>query len=346
MDEKFSRQIILDEIGLDGQIKIQNAKILVIGAGGLGIPASLYLSSSGIGRIGICDGDIIEPSNLSRQFLYNKNDVGQKKVSVLISKIKQLNEKIELCPYDFYLNEKNAADIFKNYHLILNCSDNLATRKIINKTCVTLSIPWVDGALSQFSGQISYFLPEQGCYECLFPETKETHKNCKEAGILSPICGVFGSWSAVVTLKLILNLIKENTWIELNTNTNRFLKFQWQKNKSCFICQNKIPTNRSPSQNEKKDLQLSLSQLNEFDPNHIVVIDLGLFSLPIQFKDKINSSLNLFYSHNLEDPEFIQQHPDKNKTYVCVCEVGVKSKIAADILAQEGYKSYWLNTKT
>lgn len=355
--EKYVRHLSLEDVGFLGQKKISESKILIVGAGGLGVPACLYLASSGVGVIGICDGDIIEISNLSRQVLYHKNDVGQKKVHVLSERVSYLNPEIKMCTYDFHLTEQNAKKIFKDYDLIINGSDNFKTRHIINKNAVELALPWVDAAVSKFSGQVSCFLPYLGCYHCLFSEVKESENNCNGLGVLAPLCGMFGAWAAVNALKIILSMVHENVFFEFDAKKNKIKHFNWKKRDNCVLCQNKTPMgaaansqarlqdNQTPKYGEiKSPLGLSLSKLALL-PNFIL-IDLSPFQKTgsdfIETKNRISASLEDFFSENLEDPVFIQRHQDKTQTYVCVCEASMKSKIAAQVLVQEGFNAFFL----
>jgi molybdopterin/thiamine biosynthesis adenylyltransferase len=207
--ERYSRNILLPEIGGIGQKRIARSKILIVGAGGLGAPTLTYLTASGIGEIGIIDFDTVTLSNLQRQVLFRVDDIGMLKVNSVESRLKDLNPNTKIIKYPFELTENNAEGIFENYNLILDGSDNFSTRYLVNKYCVRLQKPLLFGAINQWDGQISLYDPDKvsACYECIFPEINniDLEVNCSNNGVLGPLVGIIGSLMAAEAIKIITN---------------------------------------------------------------------------------------------------------------------------------------------
>lgn len=205
--ERYARHIVLREIGGPGQNKLRQAKVLMIGAGGLGSPALMYLAAAGVGVLGIVDDDTVSLSNLQRQVLHKTKSIGDPKVQSAQSTISEINPHISVRPHPIRLNNKNAKKIIGDYDIVLDGSDNFNTRYLINETCVTLNKPLVSAAMSQWEGQISIYNPTNGspCYACVFPEAPATGlaPSCAEAGVMGALPGVMGSMMAIETIKYI-----------------------------------------------------------------------------------------------------------------------------------------------
>ena len=205
--ERYSRHIILRELGGLGQRRIKDSKVLIIGAGGLGAPIIQYLAASGVGTIGIIDHDKVSLSNLQRQVIYLTNQVGEQKVFSAADAIYKLNSNVNVRPYNRRLNSEIAEEIFSEYDVIVDGTDNFETRYIANAAATITKKPLVSGALSQWEGQVSVFAPHQGgpCYACVFPTPPKDGLalTCSEGGVFSPLPGVVGSVMAVETLKIL-----------------------------------------------------------------------------------------------------------------------------------------------
>ena len=205
--ERYSRHIILRELGGLGQRRIKDSKVLIIGAGGLGAPIIQYLAASGVGTIGIIDHDKVSLSNLQRQVIHLTNQVGEQKVFSAADAIYKLNSNVNVRPYNRRLNSEIAEEIFSEYDVIVDGTDNFETRYIANAAATTTKKPLVSGALSQWEGQVSVFAPHQGgpCYACVFPTPPKDGLalTCSEGGVFSPLPGVVGSVMAVETLKIL-----------------------------------------------------------------------------------------------------------------------------------------------
>ena len=240
--ERYARHLVLKDIGGQGQQRLRNAKVLVVGAGGLGNPVSLYLAGAGIGTIGIIDNDIVSLSNLQRQILYREHDVGKSKVFATQKNILEINPHIEIKPYNRLLDSSNAQKLISEYDIIIDGSDNLKTRHLVNFACVKERKPLISGAISQWEGQISLFDPSKNypCYSCIFPESDKDNltRSCADVGVLSSLPGVIGSLMAV-------EAIKEITGVGDSLRGQLFLydamscktrKIEAERNKNCKVC--------------------------------------------------------------------------------------------------------------
>ena len=205
---RYARHIVLREIGGMGQKRLKAARVLVIGAGGLGSPALQYLAAAGVGTIGVIDDDVVEAGNLQRQVVHSDDRIGMPKVFSAEAALKALNPYVVVRPYNRRLTDDMAPDLFADYDIILDGTDNFDTRYLSNRVAVAQGKPLVSGALSQWEGQISVFHPADGgpCYQCIFPEAPAPGlaPSCAEAGVLGPLPGVIGAMMAVETVKLIL----------------------------------------------------------------------------------------------------------------------------------------------
>lgn len=206
--KRYSRHIILKEVGGKGQQKLLAARVLLVGAGGLGSPAGFYLAAAGVGTLGIIDGDRVDLSNLQRQILHSTDDLGKSKVVSARETIEALNPDVTVQVYDERLTRDNALDIIRDYDLIVDGADNFATRYLVNDACVLLGKPNVHGSVFRFDGQATVFIPGQGpCYRCLYPAPPPpgTVPSCAEAGVLGVLPGLIGLIQATEAIKLILN---------------------------------------------------------------------------------------------------------------------------------------------
>ncbi len=203
--ERYKRQINLPQVGIDGQQKLKNTKVLVIGAGGLGNAILPYLSAAGIGTIGIIDGDRVEKSNLQRQVLFSENSIGKSKVEIAASHLRPLNSEIEINIYNQFLHAKNAVSILENYDVIVDATDTVSIRYLINDACMLAGKPFVYGSVYRFEGQVSVFNYKNGpTYRCLFKKKTTNVINCEEAGVLGTTVGIIGMLQANEVMKIIL----------------------------------------------------------------------------------------------------------------------------------------------
>jgi len=207
--ERYTRQTILKGFGPEGQQKLAEAKVLVVGAGGLGVPVLTYLNAMGVGKIGIVDNDVVSITNLHRQVLYAQSDVGQSKVMAALVKLKAQNPATNLVVYNSFLDTKNALEIVAEYDVVVDTSDNFPTRYLVNDACVILKKPFIYGALHGYEGQVSVFNYQGGpTYRCLFPKMPMENEvpNCNEHGVLGIIPGIIGNLQALETVKVITGI--------------------------------------------------------------------------------------------------------------------------------------------
>lgn len=202
---RYTRQTMLDEIGLAGQHAISNAHVLIVGVGGLGSPVAMYLAGAGVGTIGIADNDVVSESNLHRQILYRQSQVGKPKVEMAAELLKALNPDVIIEPYRCMLDAANASELLVQYDLVIDCCDNFSTRYLIDNVCADLKKTWIYGSIGRFCGQVSVFTPSSPCrYSDLYPERQRLCSQPKRTeGVIGPVPGVIGSIQACEALKIL-----------------------------------------------------------------------------------------------------------------------------------------------
>lgn len=205
---RYLRQMMLPELGFEGQERLQQARVLCVGAGGLGSPASLYLAAAGIGQLGLIDPDRVDETNLQRQILFGTSDVGVLKVEAARDRLVDLNPEVEIKIHPEALSETNATDILRQYDVIIDGTDNFPAKFLINDTAVKLGLPVVYGSVSQFEGRAAIFWAEKGpCYRCMHPNPPQARiHSCAEAGVIGSLAGIIGSIQAMEAIKLVAKL--------------------------------------------------------------------------------------------------------------------------------------------
>ncbi len=208
MVERYSRHLIMPQVGSVGQRQIIEAKVLMIGAGGLGSPVALYLALAGVGTVGIVDFDVVDRSNLQRQILHQTDDIGKPKVQSAKETLLAHNPNIDVITHEAPITSENAFEIISQYDIVVNGADNFATRYLVNDACYLLKKPLVDGSILMFDGQATTYIPGKGCYRCLYPAPPPPGlvPSCAEAGVLGAMCATIGSIQATEVLKLVLNI--------------------------------------------------------------------------------------------------------------------------------------------
>lgn len=243
--ERYSRHLLLPEVGESGQVKLMGSKVLLIGAGGLGSPAAYYLAAAGVGTLGVVDHDVVDRSNLQRQILHTEARVGMPKVDSARETLEALNPKIKVVGYQAHLSADNVEDILSGYDVIVDGTDNLPTRYLINDVCVKLGLPNVHAAVYRFEGQITVFWPgyekhRGGCYRCMFPEPPpaEMAPSCSEIGVLGVMPGVIGVLQAVEAIKILLSIGEPLVGKMLYYDALRanFTEFKLKRNPQCRYC--------------------------------------------------------------------------------------------------------------
>lgn len=240
--KRYSRHILLSEVDYNGQQKLLSSHVLIIGAGGLGSPASIYLAASGIGKITICDYDDVDVSNLQRQILHQDYSINQNKAISARNFLNKVNPNIKIIAVKEKLNAEQVTDLVKDVDVILDCSDNFETRYSLNKIACSQKIPLVSGAAIKFDGQICVFDFQDNttpCYQCLFPDSSTDEElRCSDHGVLSPVVGVIGTIQAVETIKLLLNIggSSRGKLLIYDAKNMHWSEMYFKKDPQCVIC--------------------------------------------------------------------------------------------------------------
>src|SRR5690348_8398902 len=243
---RYSRHLIMPEVGMEGQLKLKAAKVLCIGAGGLGSPLALYLAAAGVGTLGVVDFDVVDYTNLQRQIIHTTADVGRKKLDSAAESVKAINPFINVRPFETRLDSGNALDIFRDFDIVVDGTDNFPTRYLVNDACVLTGKPNVYGSIFRFEGQASVFATKEGpCYRCLYPEPPPPGlvPSCAEGGVLGILPGLVGIIQATEVIKFILGkgdpLV--GRLLLVNALDMRFRELKLRKNPDCPVC-GKNPT--------------------------------------------------------------------------------------------------------
>jgi len=334
-NKRYSRQIFLAEIGESGQVKLQNARVLVIGAGGLGCPVLQNLAAAGVGTIGIVDGDVVDETNLHRQLLYTLKECGKSKVEVAKKAILKLNPEIKVNIYPEFFSTQNASEIVSDYQIIVDCTDTLAVRYLINDVAVAKRIPVVYASIYKFEGQISVFNYKNGpSYRCLFPEKEGLNAvpNCIESGVLGVLPNTLGAFQATEVLKIILEIGEVLSGKLLIYDA---LHFQTQiinftRNPKAI---EKGIINGSQLLNSKKTNE-SLSPetfLGKCNQPEIIVIDVRKLDEMPELKGTNVIQIPL------KELEEYSKKLDKNQEIVLFCQTGQRSQAALNYLKNSGF---------
>ncbi len=238
---RFSRHLILPEVGMNGQLKLKQAKVAMIGAGGLGAPVGLYLAAAGVGRIGIVDFDVVDASNLQRQVIHGTKDIGRKKLDSAADRMRDINPNVRVDKFDSGLTSENALEILKDYDLVVDGTDNFPTRYLVNDACVLLKKPNVYGSIFRFEGQATVFAYEDGpCYRCLYPEPPPPGlvPSCAEGGVLGILPGIIGLIQATEAVKIILGVGEtlKGRLLLYDALGMRFRELKLRRDPDCPVC--------------------------------------------------------------------------------------------------------------
>lgn len=337
--KQYSRQIILNEIGISGQQKLKNSSVLVIGAGGLGCPILSYLTACGIGRIGIIDFDIVEQSNLQRQVLYSESDIGLSKVEVASRKLCKLNSLVNFDLYNQKLTKLNAVELFSKYDIVVDGSDNFSTRYLVNDAAIIVNIPLVYGSIYKFEGQVSVFNYNNGpTYRCLYPKNTDLKDglNCSESGVMGALAGIIGSMQANEVIKIICGVgdIMSGKLLIIDSLTLKQSIIKFQKNENNQI--NELEEDYENCSSNSFE-EITIKELKK------LVFRYELLDVRTDFE---RNELNIGGIHiPLNDlPSRFNEIPSKNPIIV-YCKSGVRSLHAIDYLKQKGFKNQLINLK-
>lgn len=346
--QQYRRHLSLQEIGQEGQLKLKTAKVLCVGAGGLGSPLLLYLAAAGVGTLGIVDNDVVDISNLQRQVLYSHQQINEKKTIAAKAQLENLNPYINVVSHDIHLNPDNVLDILQHYDIIADCSDNFATRYLINDACFQLGKPNVYASIYQFEGQCSIFTAKDGpCYRCLYPLPPAANviPDCVEAGVLGVLPGVMGTIQATEVIKLILNLGQPliGKLLLYDALSMQFSFFEIYKNSECDLCAHKksfdqfIHNEIKNCQIEKKlSAEISVQELYQMQQKQE-----NFFLLDVRERYEYEIGHLGGYLIPLNELDFRVHELDPNKKIIIYCKSGVRSKYAQKLLREKGFKSVW-----
>ena len=332
--KRYSRQVALPEIGTIGQQKLLNAKVLVIGAGGLGCPVLQMLAASGVGTLGIVDGDVVDVTNLHRQLLYANEDCGTKKVEAAANAISRINPDINVNVYPEFISETNIATIVKDYEILVDCTDTIATRYLINDISVHLGKPMIYASIHKFEGQISVFNYQNGpSYRCLFPEKNSKEiPNCVTTGVLGVLPNTLGMLQATEVLKIILGIGKVTSGelliyhaLHLSFNELEFSKNEEQIRIGAI-------KGEQLENSEKQNYEITKEVFLDFCSNEkYTIIDLR----ESHETPKLNSknSINISF---LEIENHLSQF-QKDQKIILFCQSGIRSKKVLDLFLKNGF---------
>lgn len=342
---RYARHIALNEVGESGQHKLLNAKVLIIGAGGLGCPALQYLAAAGVGSIGIVDGDTVDESNLQRQILYTTSDIGRLKTKAAKERLNALNPEVTITIYPENLRAENALAIIREYDFVLDGTDNFAARYLVNDACVKLNKPFVYGAIHKFDGQVSVFNFNGGpTYRCLFPEKPQQSQipNCAEVGVLGVLPGVIGTLQATEIIKLILgigeSLSGKLKLINLLTNSEQIISFsrnEEQVSKAMKIDLSQSYVDESCARQESVLPNELIDWLEQNRSIHILDVREAHETPKLNHPNVISIPLGQIPHRAAEIPT--------NQALVVVCQHGIRSQHAIEFLKQHKFPNQLIN---
>ena len=352
--KRYSRHLIMAEVGVEGQERLKNGSVLCIGAGGLGSPAALYLAAAGVGRIGIVDFDVVDYSNLQRQVIHGTPDVGRSKLASAKDRLLALNPHIAIDTYETALSSSNALELFKPYDVILDGTDNFPTRYLTNDACVLLGKPNAYGSIFRFEGQASVFATKDGpCYRCLYPEPPPPGlvPSCAEGGVLGVLPGIIGTIQATEAIKLIMGIGEPliGRFLIYDALRMKFRELKLKKDPDCPVC-GTHPTVRelidyeqfcgvAPAVQEvavSGETNATETNVNELKRKIDAKEDFFLLDVrePNEFKiGRIPGSTLIPLG---EVPQRVNEIP-KDKEIIVHCKMGGRSAKAASFLRQQGY---------
>jgi adenylyltransferase/sulfurtransferase len=327
--KRYKRQIFLPELGIAGQQKLKNARVLMVGAGGLGCPVLQYLVAAGIGFIGIVDDDIVDETNLHRQILYSADDIGKNKARVAVEKLSVLNPHVKFSAYPVRLSIQNADQLFRNYDLVIDGSDNFPTRYLVNDTCAALNLPLVFGSLFKFEGQVSVFNYHGGPdYRSIFPEPPGIDEvpNCAEIGVIGVLPGIIGTYMANEAIKVICEIgeVLSGKLLCINALDGTSTVFKFSNGKGSEQKKHSLQAGTANS----TGYEITAEELFHLQNNKADEVCLVDVRENYEFEDHNIGGVNIPL-YELQDR--IRELPE-DMTIVFYCETGQRSKMAVELL--------------
>jgi molybdopterin/thiamine biosynthesis adenylyltransferase/rhodanese-related sulfurtransferase len=337
---RYNRQLVLPELGLEGQQRLRESSVLVVGAGGLGSPVALYLAAAGVGRLGIVDDDVVETSNLHRQVLHGTSDIGRKKTASAGDAIRRLNPHVHVREHQERFNAGRADSLLEEYDVIVDGSDNYPTRYAINDACARLGKVWIYGSVERFSGQVSVFgAPDGPCYRCIFPEppSPRSTASCEEIGVLGAVPGVVGSLQATEALKWIVGigepLVGRLLQLDLEHGDMRIVQFE--RRKDCPACGARTDEHQAPSNAGTIDADIDPAELSRR------MAENGALQL-LDIREPWEWSIA-----RIGEPELLPMGElerrvaslDPSREMIVYCHHGTRSSLAAEWLRARGFRA-------
>lgn len=351
---RYSRHLIMPEVALDGQKKLKSAKVLTVGTGGLGSPLALYLAAAGVGTLGIVDFDVVDESNLQRQIIHGTSDVGRPKVESAREKLEDINPNVEVVVHEEALTSENALEVFRDYDVIVDGTDNFPTRYLVNDACVLLNKPNVYGSIFRFEGQASVFWAEEGpCYRCLYPEPPPPGlvPSCAEGGVLGILPGAIGVVQATETVKLILGIGEPliGRLMLYDALGMSFREMKLRKDPGCPVCgenptvtelidyqefcgipqanaveeKDGVPEMTVTELKQKMDAGEEINVLDVREPHEYEVANIGVKLVPLG-----------------ELPQRLAEF-DQNESFAIHCKTGGRSAKAVKLLQDAGFANVY-----
>ncbi len=348
---RYSRHLIMPEVAMEGQLKLKAAKVLLVGTGGLGAPLGLYLTAAGVGHIGLVDFDVVDFTNLQRQITFGTSDVGKPKTEAARARLSNLNPDIQISTYETMLTSENALELFKDYDIIVDGTDNFPTRYLVNDACILLGKPNVYGSIFRFEGQVTVFgMPGGPCYRCLYPEPPPPGlvPSCAEGGVLGVLPGIVGSLQALETIKLIIGRGDSlaGRLVLFDALSLKFRELKLRKNAHCPMC----GTHRKIHQLIDYNEFCGIRGEEELESNlHVPEITAR------ELKERLDQGDDVFILDVREPHEYqicnlkghlipLGELPrrvhelDSAREIVAYCKMGARSAQAVDFLRQAGFR--------
>jgi sulfur-carrier protein adenylyltransferase/sulfurtransferase len=351
---RYSRHLIMPEVGMEGQLKLKAARVLLIGTGGLGAPLGLYLTAAGVGHIGLVDFDVVDFTNLQRQVTFSTSDVGKPKTEAAKARLTNLNPDVQIATYETKLTSENALELFKDYDIAVDGTDNFPTRYLVNDACILLGKPNVYGSIFRFEGQVTVFgMPGGPCYRCLYPEPPPPGlvPSCAEGGVLGVLPGIVGSLQALETIKLIIGRGESlaGRLVLFDALALRFRELHLRKNSHCPLCGTHRKIHQLIDYNEFCGIRGEEEPESDLHVPEITARDL---------KEKLDRGDDVFILDVREPHEYqicnlkghlipLGELPrrvhelDSAREIVAHCKSGKRSAQAVDFLRQAGFRKIY-----
>ncbi len=351
---RYSRHLIMPEVGMEGQLKLKHAKVLLIGTGGLGTPLGLYLAAAGVGRLGLVDFDVVDYTNLQRQVIFATSDVGRPKLTAARERLAGLNPEIQIDTYETRLSSANALDILRPYDIVVDGTDNFPTRYLVNDACVLLGKPNVYGSIFRFEGQATVFgYPGGPCYRCLYPEPPPPGlvPSCAEGGVLGVLPGIVGAIQAMETIKLILGRgeLLVGRLLLFDALALRFRELKLRKNPACPVCGDRRTLTKLIDYEQfcgirGEEAPAPATQVPEITPRELKArLDRGEEIFILDVREPHEYQICNLRGHLIPLGELPRRahELDSSREIVAHCRSGKRSAEAVEFLRKAGFRKIW-----